>query len=132
MVPKNSKIRIARPSDNLEAISRMYQKGLGFEKISEFVDHNGFDGIILGDRNSQYHLEFTHHRGTIAGKAPTRDNLLIFYIPDKQEWDSACKQMLTAGFALVKSYNNYWDKSGRTFEDLDGYRVVLQNSNWLE
>ena len=23
-----------------------------------------------------------------------------------------------------------WDEHGRTFEDLDGYRVVLQNSDW--
>jgi len=24
----------------------------------------------------------------------------------------------------------YWDAHGRTFEDLDGYRVVLQNAAW--
>lgn len=24
----------------------------------------------------------------------------------------------------------YWDVSGKTFEDIDGYRVVLQQREW--
>ncbi|MFD2178416.1 hypothetical protein [Veronia pacifica] len=31
------------------------------------------------------------------------------------------------GFTLVPSYNGYWDLVGKTFEDIDGDRVVLQN-----
>ena len=27
---------------------------------------------------------------------------------------------------------SYWDRCGRTFEDLDGYRVVLQNAAWID
>jgi hypothetical protein len=38
--------------------------------------------------------------------------------------------MLTAGFRSVVSYNPYWDKDGRTFGDIDGYRVVLQHAAW--
>jgi hypothetical protein len=34
------------------------------------------------------------------------------------------------GYEPVKSYNPYWDRKGKTFEDVDGYRVVLQNSTW--
>jgi YycE-like protein len=30
----------------------------------------------------------------------------------------------------VKSFNPYWDGNGCTFEDPDGYRVVLQNAAW--
>jgi len=26
--------------------------------------------------------------------------------------------------------NPYWKRNGRTFEDVDGYRVVLQNGTW--
>jgi len=37
---------------------------------------------------------------------------------------------LAAGFVEVKSFNPYWDKLGRTFEDHDGYRVVLQRAAW--
>ena len=44
----------------------------------------------------------------------------------------SCKNMKAAGFIGVQSYNSYWDAAGKTFEDLDGYRVVLQNSEWPE
>jgi len=109
-------LRVARPTDNLQA-------------IAHFEDHEGFDGIMLGNPEMPYHFEFTHHRGHEAGRVPTQDNLLVFYIPDKDWWEEQCK-MTEAGFKLVKSYNPYWDRNGKTFEDLDGYRVVLQNSDW--
>ena len=125
-----SHLRVARPTDNLQAIDDMYQTGLGLEVLSHFEDHNGFDGIMLGNADMQYHFEFTHHRGHEAGVAPTQDNLLVFYISDKEEWESQCLKMTDAGFKVVPSYNPYWDRAGKTFEDLDGYRVVLQNSDW--
>jgi hypothetical protein len=40
----------------------------------------------------------------------------------------SCKLMVAAGFRVVPSSNPYWDRTGRTFEDVDGYRVVLQKS----
>ncbi len=130
MIKPNVTLRVARPTDNLAQISEMYQKGLGFSVLGEFSDHDGFDGVILGHPSQPYHLEFTHHRGTTVGKAPTPDNLLVFYLPDAQEWQTACDGMAQAGFEPVASYNPYWDKLGKTFADLDGYRVVLQNGRW--
>ena len=123
-------LRVARPTDNLTVIADMYQKGLGLDILYHFEDHDGFDGIMLGQQEMPYHFEFTHHRGHVAGRAPTQDNLLVFYMPDKNEWEECCKQMIKAGFIEGQSYNPYWDKSGKTFEDVDGYRVVLENSNW--
>ena len=123
-------LRVARPTDNLQAIAAMYQNGLGLDILSNFEDHDGFDGIMLGNSEMPYHFEFTHHRGYQAGRAPTQDNLLVFYIPDAGQWEEQCRKMTDAGFKLVKSYNPYWDIEGRTFEDLDGYHVVLQNADW--
>lgn len=130
MIPTTSVLRIARPTDNLAAITNTYIKGLGFQILAEFQDHNGFDGTIIGHSQHSYHLEFTHHKGTNVGKAPTQDNLLVFYIEDKKIWQECCDNMLTAGFTKVTSYNPYWDVRGQTFEDLDGYRVVLQYQTW--
>ena len=130
MVPKNAVIRVARPTDNLHAIGKMYSEGLGFEVLGKFEGHDGFDGLILGNKNHLYHLEFTHHHGVAVGKAPTPDNLLVFYIPNVKQWGKACKRMEEAGFILTSSYNPYWDVTGKTFEDIDGYRVVLQNQEW--
>lgn len=130
MIPVESKLRVARPTDNLDAIGKMYADGLGFERLADFHGHGEFDGVILGHKNHPWHLEFTHHRGTTIGKAPTQDNLLVFYVPEKELWQAACERMDAAGFKRVTSYNAYWDDVGQTFEDLDGYRVVLQNREW--
>jgi hypothetical protein len=56
---------------------------------------------------------------------------LVFYIPDASERTAAAKRGREAGFAPVKSFNPYWDRDGLTFEDPDGYRVVLQRAAWV-
>jgi catechol 2,3-dioxygenase-like lactoylglutathione lyase family enzyme len=129
---KNAQLRVARPTDNLKQVADMYREGLGFETLATFEDHDGFDGVILGVPGAQYHLEFTQHRGQMVGKAPTEDHLLVFYLPDSQEWSDACERMRRAGFRQVTSFNPYWDRRGCTFEDVDGYRVVLQRASWGE
>ena len=126
----NAILRIARPTDQLAAIAAMYATGLDFIVLAQFEDHDSFDGVILGHPQHPYHLEFTAQRGHQVGTAPTKDHLLVFYIPDQNEWEARCARMLAAGFVRVSSYNPYWDMHGKTFEDLDGYRVVLQNAAW--
>lgn len=123
-------LRVARPTDDLEAITRFYRDGLGFEVIASFEDHSGFDGRMLGHPGSPYHLEFTRKRGHTAGRAPTLDNLLVFYLPDEQEWQTATNRIEAHGYMPVPSFNPYWDNNGKTYEDPDGYRVVLQNAAW--
>ena len=131
MIAQHAKLRIARPTDNLAALTKMYVAGLGFTLLGEFDEHDGFSGSMIGHPQHNYHLEFTHHAGHSVGKAPTQDNLLVFYLPDPAQWAAACKNMLEAGFVAVSSYNPYWDVAGKTFEDIDGYRVVLQNREWV-
>jgi hypothetical protein len=98
--------------------------------LVQFTNHEGFDGVILGHPLQPYHLEFPSQHGHQVGTAPTKDHLLVFYIPDKHEWQETCARMLAAGFRSVSSYNPYWDVYGKTSEDVDGYRVVLQNAAW--
>src|SRR5262245_23605927 len=125
-------LRVARPTNRLAEIARMYVDGLGLSVLAEFIDHDGFDGIVLGRTGDPYHLEFTSGGREGAGVAPSSDPLLVFYVPDVREWNRRCEQMIDARFRPVRSGNPYWDREGRTFEDLDGYRVVLQNSTWPE
>lgn len=124
------KLRIARPTDHLKAVADMYIRGLGFERLGNFDDHDGFDGIMVGHPLALYHLEFTQKRGHPADGAPSEDGLLVFYIPDSKEWQEDCQRMEKAGFVPVPAFNPYWDQRGRTFRDVDGYRVVLQNAEW--
>jgi catechol 2,3-dioxygenase-like lactoylglutathione lyase family enzyme len=123
-------LRVARPTDDLAAVVRFYRDGLGLDVLYEFQDHEGFDGVMLGRKGAGFHLEFTRKAGHRAGKAPTEDNLLVFYLPDQQVWHKAVERLAQQGYQPVPAFNPYWDRHGKTFADPDGYRVVLQNATW--
>ena len=123
-------LRLARPTDDLGAVVRFYRDGLGLEILSEFKDHDSFDGVMLGHKGAPYHLEFTSKHGHLAGRALTEDNLLVFYLPDDGVWLRAVARLESFGYEPVKAFNPYWDQTGKTFEDPDGYRIVLQNGSW--
>jgi len=123
-------LRVARPTDHLDDVVRFYRDGLGFEELGEFRDHAGFDGVMLGHPDADYHLELTQERGVTVGRAPTRENLLVFYLPDADAWSAATARLEALGHAPVASHNPYWDRGGKTYEDADGYRVVLYQGAW--
>lgn len=130
MMLTHAHLRIARPSDQMEEVVRFYRDGLGFQLLGSFQNHAGFDGVMLGQPGGAYHLEFTAKKDHPAGRAPTQDNLLVLYLPDPQEWNLAVEHMRAQGYASVPAFNPYWDLHGKTFEDPDGYRVVIQQSAW--
>ncbi len=123
-------MRVARPTGHLATIKQMYLAGLGLSLLGEFADHDGFDGVILGSANAPYHIEFTAKAGHRVGTAPSEDNLLVFYLENNADWKHRCGRMLAAGFLEMKSFNPYWAVHGKTFEDVDGYRVVIQHAAW--
>ena len=123
-------LRIARPTDRLAEVVRFYTNGLGLQILDQFEHHEGFSGVMVGIPGESYHLEFTSQQRHLVGCAPTQDNLIVFYIPDRQEWECAVDRFKSIGSEPIKSYNPYWDVSGLTFEDPDGYRIVLQNTTW--
>ena len=108
----------------------MYCRGLGYVVLGSFEDHDGFDGVMVGAPGGAYHFEFTFCRAHPLKPAPTAEDLVVLYLPQDEDWESACRRMLAAGFRPVASFNPYWDVRGRTFADDDGYRVVLQKAEW--
>lgn len=123
-------LRIARPVSHLLRSRDMYCQGLDLDAIGEFNDHDGFSGYMLGRAGLGWHLEFTqcHHHPVIP--SPSNEDLLVLYIPETAAWEISCSKMVAAGFNRVESFNPYWDNAGASFEDSDGYRVVLQNRAW--
>lgn len=65
-------LRIARPTDRLQEIATLYCRGLGFEKLGEFVDHQGFDGMMIGHPQHAYHLESRSIVGCGSGRRRRR------------------------------------------------------------
>ena len=125
-----TQLRIARPVTDLDTSVAMYKSGLDLEVIGSFKDHDGFDGTMLGNAGDQYHLEFTSCRTHHVQPTPTSEDLLVFYLPDATEWQNQCVKLLAAGFKEVPPFNPYWARTGRTFEDRDGYRLVIQQAAW--
>lgn len=123
-------IRVVRPTDNIAPLLPFYRDGLGLEILAEFSGHDGFDGMVLGRSDWPVHFAFVRKAGRVAGLAPSEDNLVVFYVPDQQEWLQAIARMEKAGFKPVAPFNPYWNNRGKTFADPDGYRVVLQNTVW--
>ena len=125
-----SHMRIARPVTDLVRACTMYSQGLELQRIADFTDHAGFSGIMVGRPELAWHIEFTHCHDHPRQPAPTDEDLLVLYYPDKAAWQQACARMTAAGFRTMRSFNPYWDTNGKTFVDDDGYRVVLQNRDW--
>jgi catechol 2,3-dioxygenase-like lactoylglutathione lyase family enzyme len=123
-------LRVAHLSADLATVVKFYRDRLGFEVLHEFRDHDGFDAVMLGRKGAAYHLAFVHKVGHKGGQPPTDDNLLVFYLPDANEWKRAVARLEALGHQPVKAFNPYWDKKGKTFADPDGYRVVLQHASW--
>jgi catechol 2,3-dioxygenase-like lactoylglutathione lyase family enzyme len=123
--------RIARPTDKLEEVIKFYEEGLGLKRIGEFHNHEDYDGIMFGLPGVEYHLEFTRHMNGSPCPAPTKDNLLVFYFPDKSEIEKIHHRLNTMGYYEVEPENPYWKEKGITIEDPDGWRIVLMNTEGL-
>ena len=123
-------LRIARPVIDLERSAAMYTRGLGLAELGRFVDHDGFDGVMLGLPGAPWHLEFTVCRRHPVPPVPTAEDLLVLYLPDPDAWVVACARMRAAGFAEVAAFNPYWNARGRSFACPDGYRTVLHDGAW--
>lgn len=124
-------LRIARPVSSVPDTETQWTAAFGLTKLYAFADPGGFDGVMLGHPQAAYHFEFTHGAGDLhLEPKTTAEDLVVFYYPDKEEWEAMCKKAEAAGFKPVKSWNSYWENRGKTYEDRDGYRVVLQNMAW--
>ena len=123
-------MRIARPVFDIAATRKMYCDGLKLVEIGKFVNHEGYDGIMLGFPSSSYHFEFTycHHHSIVPSS--TIEDLIVFYEPNTSKWNEMCEDLVSAGFIEVSAGNPYWSIQGKTFQDINGYRIVLQNTCW--
>ena len=118
-------VRFARPTDRLADLLRFYQQGLGLQRVDSFEDHAGYSGVMLGLPSEEVHLELTTHADGSPGPAPTHDNLLVLYLRDRGVIASAEERLRALGHDPVEPENPYWNDD-LTFEDPDGWRVVLR------
>lgn len=126
-----AQIRVARPTDKFDEVIRFYRDGLGLKTLGTFAGHAGYEGIMFGLPDAGFHLEFTHHAEGSPCPAPTRDNLLVFYIPEEDAIKRLVARLGQMGYSPVPPENPYWEARGITIEDPDGWRIVLMNTEGI-
>ncbi|MGZ6391977.1 MAG: VOC family protein [Ktedonobacterales bacterium] len=120
------RVRVARPTDRLEEVIVFYRDGIGLPVIDSFEGHAGYSGVMLGLPGASYHLEFTRHEAGSDCPAPSKDNLLVFYLPEREAMDRIVERLDAMGYPPVPPENPYWSAHGSvTIEDPDGWRVVF-------
>jgi hypothetical protein len=77
-------IRITRPQDKLNQVVAFYRDALGLAIIGHFEDHAGYSDVMLGVPGAQFHLESTLADAGSPCPAPSKDNLLVFYLPNAE------------------------------------------------
>ena len=118
------KLRIARHTTHLNRIIDFYGRVLGLKVLGEFKDHQGYSGVFMGMPGQTWHLEFTVS-DVHPVHQPDDDDLLVFYASTLEEFAAMKTRFAKNEVKQVKPQNPYWEKNGITFEDPDGYRVVI-------
>ncbi|HKR99885.1 MAG TPA: VOC family protein [Candidatus Dormibacteraeota bacterium] len=119
-------LRVARHTDRLEEIVDFYRDRLRLTEVGAFRNHDGYDGVFLELPGTGAHLEFTTG-GAHAAPSPHPESLIVLYFGSEEGVRAAAERL---GVEPVAPANPYWAEHGLTFEDPDGFRVVLVPDTW--
>ena len=118
------KFRYARHTNNLDPLIEFYTKVIGLEILGEFSNHAAYNGVFLGLKGQDWHLEFTASNDKASHTADA-DDLLVFYVGSLAELNSIKARAMEYGFALNKSKNPYWVANGIEIKDPDDFGVIV-------
>jgi len=119
-------LRVARHTERFDEVVSFYREGIGLPELGGFDDHDGYRGAFLAIPGTGAHLEITAG-GEHRAPTPHPESLLVLYLGDDE-----AVQRVAARLDLdpVPPANPYWAEHGLTFEDPDGFRVVLVPEHW--
>ena len=118
-------VRIARPTDKLGEVLDFYCRDLGLPELFRTAAH-GYHVVMVGLPGDRYHLEFTSHNDGSPGRAPTDENLLVFYFATADQMFDVVARLGESGHEPVELDNQRWRENGAiAFADPDNWRIVL-------
>jgi extradiol dioxygenase family protein len=118
--------RIARHTNTIDKISTFYTEVIGLEVLGSFNDHEGYDGIFLGKKDLDWHLEFTSS-DSVAKQVWDEDDFLVFYPKSVEEYESIIKNIEIQKVDVHVPKNPYWIENGILLRDPDGYGVIVSS-----
>lgn len=116
--------RYARHTNNLKRLENFYTSIVGLEKLGGFENHDGYNGVFIGQADRDWHLEFTQSEEK-AIHTPYPDDLLVFYTQTEEEFNEIKKRIVDNRIEQRISKNPYWKVHGIEIEDPDGFGVVI-------
>ncbi|HEX6461524.1 MAG TPA: VOC family protein [Thermoleophilaceae bacterium] len=117
---------MARHTERLDEVVGFYRDGLGLTEVGRFHDHAGYSGVFLEVPGTAAHLEFTTG-GEHDAPRPHPESLLVLYLGDEAAVAEIAAKL---GAEPIAPANPYWAAHGLTFEDPDGFSVVLVPERW--
>jgi GNAT superfamily N-acetyltransferase len=124
---RTTHLRVARHTERLAEVVAFYRDGIGLREAGGFRDHAGYDGAFLEVPETGAHLEFTAG-GPHGGPVAHPESLLVLYLGDEDTVRTVAGRL---GAEPVAPANPFWAEHALTFEDPDGFRVVLVPEPWI-
>jgi catechol 2,3-dioxygenase-like lactoylglutathione lyase family enzyme len=115
-------VRLARPARDLPRAMRFYRDLIGLPAVGSFENHDGYDGVFFALPGGA-ELELT--TGPTQPAPSTDEDLLVLYVRTWAEVEAIGARLTVAGVTRIPNRNPYWNRSGLTFLDPDGYRLVI-------
>lgn len=116
--------RYARHTTDLNRIEKFYTEIVGLEKLGGFENHNNYDGLFLGHKNSDWHLEFTTSTDQPKSKFD-EDDILVFYVNSEIELAIIKKTLTQRNIKLEIPKNPYWKENGILISDPDNFKIIF-------
>ena len=118
------KFRLARHTDDLQGLITFYVEFLGLETLGSFTNHDGYNGVFIGKKEGDWHLEFTSSMDA-AKHFPDEDDLLVFYCSNDAEYEAIRSRLAKGKVKQIASKNPYWNKHASCYKDPDGFRIII-------
>ncbi len=119
-------VRLARPARDLTRSIRFYRDLVGLPLLGGFENHDGYDGVFFALPGGG-ELELT--AGPAQPAPSTDEDLLVLYVRTWSEATAIGARLTAVGVTKIPNRNPYWNRSGLTFLDPDGYRLVVAASS---
>lgn len=116
--------RYARHTANLHKIEQFYIDIVGLERLGGFTNHALYDGVFLGHRNADWHLEFTTSPDVPTSKFD-EDDILVFYVNTTDALNAIKDRLKHKNIGTLTPKNPYWQENGVMIADPDGHLIVF-------
>lgn len=116
--------RFARHTQKIESLVYFYTSVLNFEILGKFQNHDGYDGVFLGIKGENWHLEFTQNGEKPLSKFD-EDDVLVFYPKTKKTYDEILENLKKFEVPILEAKNPYWKDKSVCFEDCDHYKIIV-------